>query len=48
MRIILILGTVVNTKIVGLLTFISHVELMTLPERCYLDIKFSTFSLVAA
>jgi len=47
MRIILILGTVVDTKIVGLLMFISHVELMTLPERCYLHSKFSTINLVA-
>jgi len=46
MLIILILGTVVDTKIVDLLTFISHVELMTFPERCYLHTKFSTFSLV--
>jgi len=46
MLIILILGTAV-TKTVGLLTFISHVELMALPERPYLHTKFSTFSLVA-
>jgi hypothetical protein len=34
----------VDTKTVGLLAFISHVELITFPERSYLHTKCNTFS----
>jgi hypothetical protein len=40
------LCTMVDTKTVGLLKFIGHVELITFPERSYLHTIFNTFSLL--